>query len=261
MAKNSYIERTAAKLEVDLKEFDVNMKYFEWATYEEMRSVVVAGAAAFATLAATKTPPCLGQQDISPAFYSVLDPPYVLPKGYRTNGMRIFYNLREAIKNPQTKRWKKMFGAWLREGYEYCVVIHSSARQRKGRWTYIKPLHTRSEVAKYVHEDYRGLMRAAWGMGFMNAPWLLGGKHASAGNKMPPPFNKYLKRRPALYRLRRLSTAYMLGDKRNISIVLRNDAIPSTANFIPALMIGGNRAAVRAMNREMSRFNEQKYNI
>ena len=162
--------------------------------------------------------------------------------------MRVWYNLRVAIKNPQTRRWKKMFGQWLREGYEYAVVIHSKAMPRKGRWTYVKPLHTRSLVQKYAIEDYRGLMRSAWGLGFLS---FTGG--------MPPVFNKYLQRRPAIRRMIPLSDVSLSPD--GFTMTIENRAIPSGSSFLSGLDLASSLASVRAMNAHMTKYFQKKFNL
>ena len=244
----SYMEQTAAKLEFQLEEFEVNAKFMLQEMEEECRNVLMAGAAAWATVAQRHTPPSLGQQDITPSFYNSVELDYVPDKGTRLGGMRMWFNLRKAIKNPQTHRWKKMFGAWLREGYEYAVVIKSKAKQRKGRWMYIKPLHTRSQVQGYAIEDYRGLMRAGWGLGFL-----------SMTGKMPPVFNKYLQRRPVLQRMQGYCGVVADMDEMSISVI--NGFVDGTQGFMPGLQISSDLAAVSAMNREMRKFFEKKWNL
>ena len=260
----SFMEHSAVQLKFRLKEFETNLKYFQDETDEACKKVVMAGAAAWATTAQRHTPPSLGQQDIAPSFYTAVEMDYVPEKGHRSGGMRMVFNLRKAIKNPQTHRWKKMFGQWLREGYEYAVVIKSKARKRKGRWMYIKPLHTGSLVNRYDREDYRGLMRLGWGLGFL----------APTG-KMPPVFKKYLQRRPVIQRLQGYCGVTLHMD--NVSVIanngfneqtqsyvtatVRNGFVDETQGFVAGLRISSDIAALKAMSREMEAHLKKKWNL
>ena len=162
--------------------------------------------------------------------------------------MRMYFNLRKAIKNPNTHRWKKMFGQWLREGYEYAVVIKSKAKQRKGRWMYIKPLHTASLVSRYDREDYRGLMRAGWGLGFL-----------SQTGSVPPVFRKYLQRRPVIERMQGYCGVTL--DMDEISATVNNGFVDGTEGFIAGLKISADIASLRAMNREMESHLKKKWDL
>lgn len=244
----SFMEKSAVQLKFNLKEFEVNLKYFQDETDEACRKVVMAGAAAWATTAQRHTPPSLGQQDIAPSYYTSVEMDYVPEKGYRSGGMRMYFNLRKAIKNPNTHRWKKMFGAWLRDGYEYAVVIKSKAKQRKGRWMYIKPLHTSSLVSKYAIEDYRGLMRAGWGLGFL-----------SQTGSVPPVFRKYLQRRPVIERMQGYCGVFL--DMDEISATVTNGFVDDSQGFVPGMKISADIAALKAMNREMEKHLEKKWNL
>ena len=244
----SFMEKSAVQLKFELGVFETNLKYFQDETDDASRKVVMAGAAAWATTAQRHTPPSLGQQDISPSFYESVELDYVPEKGTRTGGMRMYFNLRKAIKNPNTHRWKKMFGAWLREGYEYAVVIKSKAKQRKGRWMYIKPLHTSSLVTRYDREDYRGLMRAGWGLGFL-----------SQTGSVPPVFRKYLQRRPVIERMQGYCGVTL--DMDEISATVNNGFVDGTEGFIAGLKISADIASLRAMNREMESHLKKKWDL
>lgn len=238
--------RYAAQLKVELAEFFRNIHEFKDETYGELRKCLVQGAAAYVSVAQRHTPPSLGRQDIESTFYQTLEMDRVLEKNEKTNGLRVIYFLRECVRNPQTHRLKRMFGKLLRQGYEYVVVIHSKSAKRKGRWTYYKECKTISEARKYATEDYRGLFRAAWGLGFTR---ITGG--------VPPVFNRYLQRRPALYKAIntlsqvRLSTDYM-------EMEITNVPIPDNSAFLPGLDLTSSIASVRSMNKYMTNFFEKQ---
>lgn len=235
--------RYATQLKFELKDFYKNMYEFQKETYKECRACVLTGSAAYASVAQRHTPPSLGKQDIDSTFYQTLEMDRVLEKNERTNGMRVIYFLRECVRNPQSHRLKHMFGKLLRQGYEYVVVIHSKAQKRKGRWTYYKECRTLEEARKYATEDYRGLMRSAWGLGFT--------RHY--GNP-PPVFSRYLQRRPMIRRMIALSDVNLAPSGMQVEIT--NKSVPDGSAFLPGLDLTSSIAAVRAMNKHMSAFFE-----
>ena len=237
--------RATVRLKMELKDFYKNIYEMRDADYRECRKCVMAGAAAYVSVAQRHTPPSLGKQDIQTTFYQTLEMDRALEKNERTNGMRVIYYLREAVRNPKTRRLKHMFGKLLRDGYEYCVVIHSKSRKTRGNWTYYKPCKTLDEARKYATEDYRGLMRTAWGLGFIRV-----------SGKMPPVFNRYLERRPKLIKMVNLSETKLHPDGMEIEIV--NKAIPDGSSFIPGLDLTSSLAAVKAMNKHMSEYFEAR---
>ena len=170
----------------------------------------------------------------------------VLEKGEKTGGMRVIYYLRECVRNPQTHRLKHMFGKLLRQGYEYVVVIHSKSAKRKGRWTYYKECKTISEARRYATEDYRGLFRAAWGLGFVR---VTGG--------IPPVFNRYLERRPKLRGMVNRMGKVTLAPS-GMEMAIENIPIPDGSAFLPGLDLTSSIAAVKAMNKYMSAFFDKK---
>ena len=237
--------RYAAQLKIELKDFYKNVYDFQNETYKEVRNCVMTGSAAYVSVAQRHTPPSLGKQDIDSTFYQALEMDRVLEKNERTNGMRVIYNLRACVRNPNTHRLKSMMGKLLRQGYEYVVVMHSKAQPRKGRWTYYKPCHSIEEARKLATEDYRGLMRTAWGLGFV--------KYTGS---VPPVFNRYLERRPTLYRMASLSDVNLSPDGMKVEIT--NKEVPDGSDFLPGLDLSASIAAVRAMNRHMSNFFDKK---
>lgn len=236
--------RYAAQLKFELKEFYKNVFEFQNETYRELRKCVIQGAAAYVSVAQRHTPPALGQQDIPSTYYQALEMDRVLEKGERTGGMRVIYYLRACVKNPATHRLKHMFGKLLRQGYEYVVVIHSKSAKRKGRWTFYKECRTIEEARKYATEDYRGLFRVSWGLGFIRQT-----------GKFPPVFNRYVTRRPKLYSLMNLSRVQLAPSGMEMDI--ENVPIPDGSAFLPGLDLTSSIAAVRAMNRFMSDFFEK----
>jgi len=241
----SATSRASVKLTFELKDFYKNIYEMRDADYAACRKCVMAGAAAYVSVAQRHTPPSLGQQDIASTFYQTLEMDRVLEKGERTGGMRVIYYLREAVRNPKTRRLKHMFGKLLREGYEYCVVIHSKARTTRGTWTHYKPCRSIDEARKYATEDYRGLMRTAWGLGFIRV-----------SGYMPPVFNRYITRRPKLIKQVALSEVKL--DPSGMEVEVTNKAIPDGAGFLPGLDLTSSLAAVKAMNKHMSEHFEGK---
>lgn len=241
--------RYAAQLRFELKDFYSNVYEFQKQTFRECRACVLTGSAAYASVAQRHTPPSLGRQDIDSTFYQTLEMDRVLEKNEKTNGMRVIYYLRECVRNPATHRLKHMFGKLLRHGYEYVVVIHSKSQKRKGRWTYYKECRTIEEARKYATEDYRGLMRAAWGLGF---PRVSGG--------IPPVFNRYLQRRPMIRRMINTMGQVTLAPS-GMEMEIVNVPVPDSSAFLPGLDLTSSIAAVRAMNRHMSDFFEKQHEL
>jgi hypothetical protein len=238
--------RAAANLKFELKNFYENVNRMRDATVEECRKCLVQGAAAYASVAQRHTPPALGQQDIPSTFYQTLEMDRVLEKNERTNGMRVIYYLRECVRNPKTRRLKHMFGKLLREGYEYVVVIHSKSRKTKGYWTYYKPCKTIDQARAYAKEDWRGLMRVSWWLGFIDK---------IASGRMPPVFNRYVQRRPRITS-KRLGEVNFLTDDMAIEII--NHVIPDNAGFLPGLDLTSSVASVKSMNKYMTEYFENQ---
>lgn len=240
--------RYATQLKFHLADFYKNVYKMKDEDYAACRKCVIQGSAAYASVAQRHTPPSLGRQDIESTFYQTLEMDRTLEKGERTNGMRVIYALRDTVRNPATHRLKHMLGKLLRDGYEYVVVIHSKARRTKGTWTHYKPCHTLDEARKFAQEDYRGLMRTAWGLGFI--------RHTGS---LPPVFNRYVSRRPNLYRMAKLSEVNL--DPSGMEVTIINHAIPDGAAFLPGLDVSSSIAAVKSMNKYMSDYFEKKERV
>lgn len=238
------LQSQAAKLEMSLKTFNVNVDFMLDELEEEREKIVMAGASAYATSAQKHTPPSMGQPDIDLSFYDFIEADHVLMNGEKTAGRRVIYNLRQIVRNPLKARWKKLFGHYLQQGFEYAVTM----RNRNGKKVYLKPCRTISEARAAAVESYRGLMRSAWGISF-----------DSVGKKTPPAFKKYLSRRPDILKRRGLSSSAF--EKAIMTVTIRNDVIPNNASFLQSTDINASIAAVRTMDDLMTKFFKKKYNL
>ena len=102
--------------------------------------------------------------------------------------------------------------------------------------------------SRYAVEDYRGLMRASWGMSFENV-----------GRKAPPAFRKYTTRRPELLKRKTLNRAVFA--KNIMTVTLTNEVIPDNAGFLASTDVNASIAAVRTMDDMMTRFFKKKFNL
>lgn len=235
----------AAKLEFSLRTFEANAEFMMGELKDEQEKIVLAGASAYATSAQRHTPPSLGQSKIDPIFYEELESDHVLMHGEKAHGRRVIYKLREIVRNPAKQRYKKMFGAYLQEGFEYVVQM----KNRNGRSTYLKPCRTLEEAKRYAVEDYRGLMRSAWGMGFL-----------AMGRKMPPVFRTLTRLRPKILEKQNSlsSTAF---NAQAMEVTLTNDVIPDGAGFLHSTDINASIASVRTMDDLMTKFFTRKFEL
>ena len=233
----------AVKLEMSLRTFEANADFMLDELEEEREKVVMAGASAYATSAQRHTPPSLGQTKIDPVFYESFEADHVLQKGEKTNGRRVIYKLREIVRNPAKQRYKKMFGAYLQEGFEYAVAM----KNRNGRSVYLKPCRNLDEARRYAEEDYRGLMRAAWGMGFV-----------AMGRKMPPVFRSLTKLRPKIL-TKQTTLSQAAFNASSMEVTLRNNVIKNNAGFLQSTDINASIAAVRTMDDAMTKYFRKKF--
>lgn len=238
------LKSQAVKLEMSLKTFNVNMDFMRHEVEDEMAKVILAGAAAYATSAQKHTPPALGKTDIPEEYYQSVEMDRTLNKGEKTTGKRVIYNLRNCVRNHDSRRFKKMFGKLLRDGYEYVVVM----KNRKGHGSYMKPCRTLAEAQRYAVEDYRGLLRASWGMSFQDM-----------GLKPPPAFRKYTQRRPEI--LKRKSFNKARFEKPIMTATLTNEAIPNNAGYLQSTDINASIAAVKRMDQLMTKYFQKKFNL
>ena len=238
------LQSQKVKLEMSLKSFEANLEFMDHELDEEREKVVLAGASAYATSAQKHTPPALGKPDIPPEYYETMELDRTMNRGEKTGGRRVIYNLRNCVRNPESRRFAKQFGKLLRDGFEYVVVM----KNRKHRGTYFKPCRTLDEARRNAVEDYRGLMRASWGMSFENV-----------GRKAPPAFRKYTTRRPEL--LKRKGLSHAMFEKNIMTVTLRNDVIPDNAGFLTSTDVNASIAAVRTMDDMMTKFFKKKFDL
>ena len=235
----------AVKLEFSLRTFEANAEFMMGELREEQEKIVLAGASAYATSAQRHTPPSLGQSKIDPTYYEDLEADHVLMKGEKPGGRRVIYKLRDIVRNPAKQRYKKMFGAYLQEGFEYVVQM----RNRNGRSNYFKPCRNLEEAKRYAVEDYRGLMRASWGMGFV-----------AMGRKMPPAFRSLTKLRPKIL-TKQTTLSQSAFDASRMEVTLRNNVIRNGAGFLYSTDINASIAAVRTMDDLMTKFFTKKFDL
>lgn len=238
------LKSQAVKLEMSLKTFNVNMEFMRREVEDELAKVILAGAAAYATSVQKHTPPALGKADIPEEYYQTLEMDRTLNRGEKTGGRRVIYNLRNCVRNHDSRRFKKMFGKLLRDGFEYVVVM----KKRKGQGNYMKPCRTLAEAQKYAVEDYRGLLRASWGMSFQDI-----------GLKPPPAFRKYTTRRPEI--LKRKSFNKTKFEKNIMTATLTNEVVPNDAPYMQTADINASIAAVKRMDQLMTKYFQKKFNI
>ena len=235
----------AVKLEFSLRTFEANAEFMMGELREEQEKIVLAGASAYATSAQRHTPPSLGQSKIDPTYYEDLEADHVLMKGEKPGGRRVIYKLRDIVRNPAKQRYKKMFGAYLQEGFEYVVQM----RNRNGRSNYLKPCRNLEEAKRYAVEDYRGLMRAAWGMGFV-----------AMGRKMPPVFRSLTNLRPKILQ-KQNTLSGVAFDAQNMEVTITNEVIKDGAGFLYSTDINASIAAVRTMDDLMTKFFTKKFDL
>ena len=238
------LQSQAVKLEISLKTFEANLEFMVDEIEEEREKIVLAGASAYATSAQKHTPPNLGKPDIDPSFYEPVESDHVLMNGERAAGRRVIYNLRQIVRNPLKARWKKLFGHYLQQGFEYAVTM----KNRNGKKLYLKPCRTISDARAAAVESYRGLMRSAWGISF-----------DTMGRKTPPAFKKYLNRRPDILKRRMLSSSRF--EKSVMTVEITNDVIPNDAGFIQSTDVNASIAAVKTMDDMMTRYFKKKFDL
>lgn len=230
------------KLSFDLKTFRENIARMMREGEDEVRKTLVSGASAYATSAARHTPPNPGAVNIDPIFYAdgVM---YDRSSNSTARGRRRVYDLLALARNPDTGHYRKMYGKMLRQGYYYVVAI-----RRAGQGVKFIPCRTDAEAARYAHESYRGLTRAAWGLSF-----------STLSGKMPPAFNKFLARRPMLANMAALNTVAI--DEAKHEVTITNSAIRTSESYLASLDTNASIAAARTMNDRMNKFFKKKYDL
>ena len=230
--------RQVLKLEFSFRSFDRNVeKMRRELTDVEAEKVLLTGASAYVTSAARHTPPSLGQPTIEPVYYA--DGFFQTPtNAVQPRGRRAVYRLRDLARSREVKN-RAEYGEKLRQGYEYMVKIF---RGRRPVRIYARD---EAEAARYAHETYRGLTRAAWGLSF-----------ASIAGKVPAAFRKYLSQRPELSRMAHLNEVTL--DKRAMRVTVINRVIPEGAGYLPSTDVNASIAAVRSMDDRLNKFFKRK---
>lgn len=231
-----------AKLQFNLVSFHENMRFMAHESREEIKKTLKSGASAYATSAAKHTPPSQGKVKIDPRFYAdgVF---YDRSSNSRAMGRRRVYDLLALARNPGTGHYRRHYGRLLRKGYRYVVSI-----RRPGRPLKQIPCRSETEAARYAHETYRGLTRAAWGLSFM-----------SLTGKLPPAFRRLVAERSSLSRMGTLNRVKL--DEQKGEITTTNMAIKTGDSYLNTLDINASIAAVKTMNDRMTKFFKKKFNL
>ncbi len=203
----------SARLKTNMKTFKTNLEAMKKRTQAEQRAVLMTGVSAYATSAQKHTPPALGKASIPSTYYQDgVDSQDAA--GGAAKGRRIIIDLLEMVRRPSGKysRYLRQYGKKLQEGFQYAVLI-----KHPGKKMIVKFVKNASQAKRYARISYRGLYRAAWGMNF-----------AVFGSSAPPPvFDKYLKKRPDLERVRNLNRISFKGGKGLQSVTIENNAVPN----------------------------------
>lgn len=231
-----------AKLQFNLESFRENMRFMMRESREEVRKTLLSGASAYATSAAKHTPPNPGRVRIDPRFYAdgVF---YDRSSNSRAMGRRRVYDLLALARNPGTGHYRRHYGRLLRNGYYYLVSI-----RRHGKPLRQIPCKTEAEAARYAHETYRGLTRAAWGLSF-----------STLTGKIPPSFRKLLADRPRLSGMAALNAVKL--DQNKNEVTNTNMAIKTGDSYLQSLDVNASIAAVKTMNDRMNKFFKKKYKL
>jgi len=234
----------SARLKTNMKTFKTNLEAMKKRTQAEQRAVLMTGAGAYTTSAQKHTPPALGKGSIPASYYKDgVDSEEAWASG--SKGRRIVIDLLEKVRNPFGKysRYLSQYGKKLQEGFYYAVLI-----KHPGKKMLVKFVKNASQAKQYARISYRGLYRAAWGMNF-----------AVFGSSSPPPvFDKYLKKRPELERVRNLNRISFKGGKGLQSVVIENNAVPNGTFTSDS---NSKRAAKFAMQDRMNAFLAKKVTI
>ena len=237
------LQARKAKFEIDLSTFRDNLWKIGQELPKEKRKIVLAGGAAYASSAAKNTPPDAGKNEISPVYYEDgVD--YRSSSASRPHGRRRIYDLLALARNPATGHNRSLYGKLLRQGYTHVVSMH----RPRGKLIrhYCRSL---AEAKQYAHENYRGLYRASWGLGFKKI------------QKQPPPaFNKYAARRPDL-RKTALKLNNFRYDTNTDTLSITNEAIPSGESFVKFMDTAASSAALKTMNKRIVALMKRKYDL
>ena len=208
---------------------------------KELDKILVGGAIAFANAAAKHTPPDPGKSKISPLRYAdgVL---YDRSSNARVRDRRRVYDLLKLARDPSTGHYRSHYGRLLRQGYYYVVSI-----KRRGKKLVQIPCRNEAEAARYAHITYRGLTRAAWGVGLQT----MTGK--SAGKA----FRRLIAERPQIGGKMDAGTAQKNGN----TIVVTNAIASMSDKYMQDLQTNAQIAAVRGMNKRMLKYFQKKRDL
>lgn len=240
-AKLRKLKAKKAQFELDLSEFRENLWKIGQELPKEKRKIVLAGGATYASSAAKYSAPEPGK-DIPAVFFE--DGYDYGPNHEQPRGRRRVYDLLALARNPRAGKMRPLYGKLLRQGYTHAVYI--ARAKKKGVF---KPFRSLAEAKKYAHEDYRGLYRAAWGLGFTKIK-----------KKPPAVFQKLASRRPDL-RKASLKLSKFHYDPKTDTLTITNEAIPSGESFVAFMDEAASTAAMKTMNKRIAALMKRKYDL
>lgn len=148
------------RLKLNYKSFVRNLIKLEGESAEYRRKILAKSAGIFAAAAQKYTPPELGKKSIPAKYYKQPKAIASIKKRSPENtGTRVIIDLEAHIKNTNEKGFRAVYGAALRDGYRYAVLI--KRHKKRGKRHFCK---TYDEALRYAHISYRGLYRASWGL-------------------------------------------------------------------------------------------------
>lgn len=240
-AKFQKLKARKAKFEIDLSAFGDNLWKIGQELPKEKRKIVLAGGASYASSAAKYSAPEPGK-DIPAVYY---EDGYDYGPGHeQPRGRRRVYDLLALARNPRAGKMRPLYGKLLRQGYTHAVYI--ARAKKKG---ILKPCRSLVEAQTLAHEDYRGLYRAAWGLGFTKIK-----------RKPPAVFQKLASRRPDL-RKAALKLSKFRYDSNTDTLTITNEAIPAGESFVNIMDEAASAAALRTMNKRISALMKRKYDL
>lgn len=240
-AKLRKLKARKAEFEIDLSAFSDNLWKIGQELPKEKRKIVLAGGAAYASSAAKYSAPEPGK-DIPAVFY---EDGYDYGPGHeQPRGRRRVYDLLKLARNPRSGKMRPLYGKLLRQGYTHAVYI--ARAKKKG---ILKPCGSLAEAQTLAHEDYRGLYRAAWGLGFTKIK-----------RKPPAVFQKLASRRPDL-RKAALKLSKFHYDPATDTLTITNEAIPAGESFVNFMDEAASSAALKTMNKRIAALMKRKYDL
>lgn len=148
------------RIKLNYKSFVRNLVKLEKESAEYRKSILAKSAGIFAAAAQKFTPPEIGKKNIPAKFYRQSKAIASIKKrSPEDTGTRVIIDLEAHIKNTNEKGFRSVYGAALRDGYRYAVLI--KRHKKRGKRHFCK---TYDEALRYAHISYRGLYRASWGL-------------------------------------------------------------------------------------------------